>query len=353
MTRRPSVAVVWRGDDEARRAGIASNERLRPVFAALVDAGIDARQIIHRDEIAAETSAALADADGVVVWVDPIGPSEDRRCLDAILREVIAGGTWVSAHPDVIAVMGTKEVLFQTRHLGWGSDVHRYATFGELRHGLPSRLATGPRVLKPRRGNGGVGVWKVELADAADTVTNPTVLVQGAALRDTQVEEVTLDDVIQRCAPHFAHDGSVIDQAFQPRVTEGMIRCYLVADHVVGFARQSADSLLGEPGAETRIMGIPSLKTMYPPDAPDLARLRGLVERDWVPAMRAVLGLTVRDLPVLWDADFLLGPRTDTGDDSYVLCEINCSCVTPFPPAVPAVLAATVADRLAEHGSAR
>jgi hypothetical protein len=69
--------------------------------------------------------------------------------------------------------------------------------------------------------------------------------------------------------------------------------------------------------------------------------------------MRAVLGLGVRDLPVLWDADFLLGPRTDTGEDSYVLCEINCSCVTPFPPAASAVLAATVTECLDSVGHRR
>ena len=36
-------------------------------------------------------------------------------------------------------------------------------------------------------------------------------------------------------------------------------------------------------------------------------------------------------LPVLWDADFLYGPRTASGDDTYVLCEINVSSVIPFP----------------------
>ena len=35
------------------------------------------------------------------------------------------------------------------------------------------------------------------------------------------------------------------------------------------------------------------------------------------------------------DADFLLGPPVEDGTDTYVLCEINCSCVTPFPPEAP------------------
>jgi hypothetical protein len=32
---------------------------------------------------------------------------------------------------------------------------------------------------------------------------------------------------MQRCRPYFAGDGRIIDQAFQPRLPEGMIRCYL------------------------------------------------------------------------------------------------------------------------------
>jgi hypothetical protein len=74
--------------------------------------------------------------------------------------------------------------------------------------------------------------------------------------------------------------------------------------------------------------------------------LRALVEHDWVPEMRDLLDLSIEDLPVLWDADFLLGPPTDDGADTYVLCEINCSSVTPFPPDAPAHLARAVRYRL-------
>ena len=44
-------------------------------------------------------------------------------------------------------------------------------------------------------------------------------------------------------------------------------------------------------------------------------------------------------LPALWDADFLYGPKDPSGDDSYVLCEINVSSVLPFPPEAPEKLA--------------
>jgi len=46
--------------------------------------------------------------------------------LDVMLCEVAERGPWVSAHPNVILQMGVKEVLYRTRHLGWGTDTHLY-----------------------------------------------------------------------------------------------------------------------------------------------------------------------------------------------------------------------------------
>ncbi len=59
-----------------------------------------------------------------------------------------ARGVWVSAHPDVILKMGTKEVLHRTRTMGWGCDTALYRTAEAMRVELPARLAAGPRVIK-------------------------------------------------------------------------------------------------------------------------------------------------------------------------------------------------------------
>lgn len=345
MTDRPTVAVLWRGDDAHRHAGFDANERLAPIARALEDAGIAARAVVHRDEIAATVRDELVGVDGVLVWVDPIGGGEDRRTIDAILRDVAQVGAWVSAHPDVVAAMGTKEVLWRTRDLGWGGDVRRWDSLEALRAGLLASLESGPRVLKPRYGNGGIGVWKVAIAGGAGSA-EPTLAVQGAEVRDTTVEELRTEELLGRLRQAFDDGGCVIDQAFQPRVAEGLVRCYLVGSRVVGFARQNADPLLAEGHDASRVLGLPSAKTMAPADDPALAGLRASVQEHWVPAMRERLDLAATDLPVLWDADFLLGPPTDAGD-SYVLCEINCSCVTPFPPSAPAAIAAAVHERVA------
>jgi len=62
-------------------------------------------------------------------------------------------------------------------------------------------------------------------------------------------------------------------------------------------------------------------------------------------------GIDVTSLPIIWDADFLYGPRTASGEDTYVLCEINVSSVFAIPDQAPAEIARLVATRL-RNGSA-
>ena len=50
-------------------------------------------------------------------------------------------------------------------------------------------------------------------------------------------------------------------------------------------------------------------------------------------------------LPIIWDADFLYGPRTASGEDSYVLCEINVSSCFAIPDQAPAAIAKLVLEQ--------
>jgi hypothetical protein len=43
------------------------------------------------------------------------------------------------------------------------------------------------------------------------------------------------------------------------------------------------------------------------------------METEWVPQMGQLLGIARDALPIIWDADFLYGPRTIDGADTYVL----------------------------------
>src|SRR3546814_1981121 len=65
--------------------------------------------------------------------------------------------------PEAILKLGTKDVLFHTRDLPFGSDVCRVDSLKQLEEELPERLRHGPRVLKQYRGQSGNGVWRVQL----------------------------------------------------------------------------------------------------------------------------------------------------------------------------------------------
>jgi len=73
------------------------------------------------------------------------------------------------------------------------------------------------------------------------------------------------------------------------------------------------------------------------------------MEADWAPQMMEVLDVKRNSLPVIWDADFLNGPRNAAGEDTYVLCEINISSVFAIPDGAPAVIARLTLDRLRKN----
>jgi hypothetical protein len=77
------------------------------------------------------------------------------------------------------------------------------------------------------------------------------------------------------------------------------------------------------------------------------------MESEWTPQMMRLLGIDARSMPIIWDADFLYGPRDAMGQDTYVLCEINVSSVFPFPEQAPSEIARLARARSESHKSAR
>jgi hypothetical protein len=224
--------------------------------------------------------------------------------------------------------MGTKEVLFSTRDMSWGCDTHLYSTAENLREQLPLRLAEGrPRVLKQYRGNGGNGVWKFEKHPSDNTL----VRVRHAR-RGSVEEDIPLDEFLQRCELYFLGPGRIIDQVYQERLTDGMVRLYLVRDKVVGFGHQEINALFPAlPGSPPEVAPQPGPRLYYPASKPGFQILKTRMEVEWLPAMQELLDIDNQSLPVIWDADFLYGPKATSGEDTFVLGEINISAVYPFP----------------------
>jgi hypothetical protein len=333
------VALLWRGDGQARRNATPNNSRFRRVFEELAALGVHAEPAVYADDVASEVREQLLKLDGVLVWVDPISDGQTRIVLDPLLRGVASQGTWVSAHPDVILKMGVKEVLHRTRRLGWGTDTHLYRNAHALRNEFPQRLqAEGLRVLKQNRGNGGQGVWKVELV--SPTASEDAIVRVLQAARGSVPEDMPLGDFMRRCEAYFAAEGCIVDQPFQPRLPDGMIRCYMSADKVVGFGHQLVKALMPPPpeGPDSEAAK-PGPRIMHPASAPAFQALRTRMESEWTPQMMQQLDIDAESLPIIWDADFLYGPRIPSGEDSYVLCEINVSSVFPFPEQAPEEIA--------------
>jgi hypothetical protein len=354
-TRAQRIAILFPADSSLLSATSLEQSRFAETAGALRATGIEVVAAAYADEIATEVRERLSTVDGVMVWFNPIERGRDRTVLNAMLREVASYGAFVSAHPDVIDRIGTKEVLYRTRSMGWGCDTCFYETADAMRSGLPASLRrSGKRVLKQIRGQSGDGIWLVALADGRD---DPTTALAGDSLlrvrhakRGSPEEVLTLDALLTRCSGYIRAAGGMIDQAYQSRLPDGMVRCYLVADRVAGFGEQLINALYpAAPGAAAHTAPEPGPRLYYPPTRADFQRLKDLLERQWLDQLCSAVEIDRRDLPLLWDADFLYGPKDADGADTYVLCEINVSSVYPFPAEALVPLAMATRARLAER----
>lgn len=337
------VALLYPGDRAARDRSDPAESRFAALFEAFTAAGVAAEPAVWHDDFADEVAAQLRQVAAVLVWCNPIEGGRRRDRLDALLSEASDAGVLVSTHPDTIRRLGTKDVLVETGDLPFGSDVRRVDSLAQLEADLPSRLARGARVLKQHRGHSGIGVWRVELAQPQ----GPSPLLKlRHAQRGSDEEIVDLPTLLQRMAPYFepAQGGHMIDQAWQPRLADGMVRAYLVEDRVTGFGHQAVNALYpakaGEPGAQ------PGPRLYHGPDKPEFQALKRSLESQWIELLRQRVGVTRERLPLLWDCDFMFGERAAGEAERYVLCEINVSSVSPFPPSSIEPLVAATQARL-------
>jgi hypothetical protein len=347
------LAIVYPGDREVRRLATPHNNRFAALFAAFAAQGVQALPVVYADEFVDAVRAQLLGVDAALVWVNPIEAGRSRAVLDQLLREVAAAGVRVSTHPDVILKLGTKDVLVDTRHLGWGSDCQRVDSLAELAAQLPERLQGGQaRVLKQWRGHSGIGVWRVQALAGDDRPSLASRVRLRHAQRGSEEDIVLLEQAIARMAPYFAQGGHMVDQAWQARLSEGMLRCYLVQDRVVGFGVQAVNALVPADDASASPPQ-PGPRLYHPPDLVLGQDLRQRLQTDWVPALQRELGITHECLPLLWDCDFLRGDHAPHEPERWVLCEINVSSVAPFPDSATLPLVqATIGQMRAGRGAA-
>jgi len=190
-------------------------------------------------------------------------------------------------------------------------------------------------------------VWRVELVEGEGDASDPELRVLHA-LRGSAMERKRLSEVAAMCEGCFTADGCIVDQPYLPRLGEGMVRCYMVHDRVVGFGHQMVTALLAPTGVDAEPPAEPPPRYYHGPTKPEFQGLKAALESSWLDQLRELLGLERHDLPAIWDADFLLGPKNDAGEDTHVLCEVNISAVFPMPGEAVEPLAEAAIERARE-----
>jgi len=318
------VALLWYGDIPDDESIVGGRNRLRPLYDELVERGVEVVSVPYAHNRHDTVAEQLQGIDGVMVWMNPIEDGQSRERLDNLLSDLVEQGVAVSARPDVIQAMGTKTVIYHTRGMGWGTDTYLYDSYADFVDTFPSRLSQShSRVLKQERGSSGDGVWKVEW------VSDDTVRVMNAG--DDSLSKLSLDAFIEQWEDHFSGGAYLVDMPFLPRVAEGMIRCYMNSNRLIGMLHQlpkSGGLNVSQSGLFVTD-GLSDDNKVYEASSLRYARLKTQLETEWIDEMCQILGLDVASLPVLWDIDFIMGDKTANGEDTYLLCEINVSSVSP------------------------
>jgi hypothetical protein len=337
----PTIGILLYTTD-AQPRDAAAEDKYRLLVEKIGERNWTAKTLTYQDRCRDTVRAEARTCDAVLVWINPFESGLERSSLDAFLRELAGDGVLVSAHPETILRIGTKDVLLTTQTLSWSVDATAYQTLAEFRARFPSFVRReGARVLKQYRGHSGHGVWKV------------TALASGAfelrsAARGEPPQELNEDELIAFFdAEIFARGSHLVDQRWVPTMARGMVRAYLCGTKVAGFGYQEIVALYPAAPDEDFTRRQPSRRYYYTEQCFLFQRLRERLENEWVPALQRLMALRPDDFPLLWDADFFFG---DPPDSEFLLCEINLSCVSPFPESAITPLLTELQRRLRSAG---
>lgn len=334
----PTVGLMLHArDGEPRDA--ATEDRYRLLVEKIRERGWPVRTLSYHDSRREALRAEALRCDAVLVWINPTEPQLDRAALDVFLGELAGAGVLVSAHPDAIRRIGTKDVLVATQALGWSVDTVAHVSAAEFAASFPAKVRReGARVLKQTRGHSGLGVWKVTAAPADGF----TLQSAGRGEPPRTLTEVELVAYFE--TEVFARGGHLIDQRWVDSVRRGMLRAYLSGIRVAGFGYQEIVALHPAGPEDDFTRCSPTRRHYYSERCHLFQNLRTRLERDWIPALQRLTAMRDEDFPLLWDADFFFG---EPPDEEFLLCEINVSSVSPFPDSVITPLLDGLAQRLA------
>ncbi|AWT26371.1 hypothetical protein Csp1_15870 [Corynebacterium provencense] len=304
-----------------------------PIVQSIRDLGWRCEVIYYRpeweEELFAHVSGSFA---AYISRVNPgTVPGGEAGYLRLLGRLSGAGLVGMPTPQDMLA-FGAKDAL--VRLVGTPlvpPDTAAYYDTDTFHRTFPTSLSFGERVLKQNRGSAGSGIWRVRVDDdeVAAASRPGTALPADTVLRcteaaDNHTEIRRLDEFMRFCDSYIHGDnGMIVDMRFMPRIVEGEIRILMVGDEPV-FVVHKKPAEGGENFSATLFSGA---RYTYgsPGEWPELVGMFG----EAMPFIAERLGAGGSghgDVPLLWSADFMLD-TADDGSDSYVLGEINCSCV--------------------------
>ena len=342
MFSRP-VAILLFGDSSSTRNAL-TDEGFKPLADALLQAGFKVESVLYHDEKAEQLQTTLQGFAAVLVWVDPIVQSMDRQThLDPLLLKLAECGVLVATHPELIEKIGTKKVLYTSRSMEWGGDVELYPNYEDFVQRFVSSLdSTSIRILKQHRGSSGSGIYKVSYADYHRR------LLRVIHARTADQERLfTIDEFHTEFEALFADNAPLINQQWAATITNGMVRCYITGGRVGGFGYQESIALCPHPSNPQALR--PTSRRFYFSDDCGLFQdLRRIMEDKWIPQLQEIHAIPSAAMPLLWDVDFFINDvNTKETASKYTLCEINVSCVSPFPVSCVGYMVEELKARLA------
>jgi hypothetical protein len=298
-----------------------TEEKYSSLAEAFAQAGFRVQSVSYNDNLADTLTTTLQQFNAILVWINPIEQGNDRKRLDRMLVELSKKNCFVSTHPEVILKMGTKDILFKTKEMPWGGDIRMYNSYEDFVSRFKDCVSSaGIRVLKQFRGNGGNGVFKIEWR-------NGDVVVLHAA-QGNEPRLMKYDNFLTEFRSFFNDNGILIDQPWNEHMENGMVRCYVSGNRVAGFGYQEINAMY--PSSSGFLP--PSKRYYYTEECGLFSDLRDVMQSDWIPALQERLSIADNMMPVIWDADFFINGTDLPTAKKYTLCEINVSCVSPFPP---------------------
>lgn len=316
-----SIAILIYGEPGSTRNALAE-EKYKKLAGHFIENGFAIDSVLYHDSVCERLEIELQKYAALLVWVNPIEQGHSRKELDALLSK-LSKDRFVSAHPETILKMGTKEILYKLKDTDLGGDIKLYDSFEDFKLRFFDQH-DGTRILKQYRGNGGNGVFKVD----ASNWKNDRVRITHATKGDEEIQ-MTVDAFYTAFETYFDSGNLLVDQEWNPNIINGMVRCYLSGTKVAGFGYQEINALYPV------INGVykkPGQRFYYTEDCALFSDLKNIMENKWVPQLQQVAGIKTEMLPVIWDADFFINEtNTQRTNEKYSLCEINASCVSPFP----------------------